>query len=140
MKLVSRRRARERAVQAVYSWQISKNLISDIRYEFIEDANMLGVDTNYFCDLLFGVVNNIIKLDDLITSYSYRKINELGQIEKAILRISMYELTYREDISYKIIINEGIELAKIFGAEHSYKFINGVLDKTTSAYRKKIKI
>ena len=73
--------------------------------------------------------------------YLFRSLKELGQIEKAILRISFYELYKRNDIPYKVSINEGIELAKLFGSEDSHKFINGVLDKaalTIASYKKDV--
>lgn len=65
-----------------------------------------------------------------------RQIEELGQVEKAILRLAMFELSKREDVPYKVAINEAIELAKVFGAEDSHKFVNGVLDKAAPSVRK----
>ncbi|MGL4196035.1 MAG: transcription antitermination protein NusB, partial [Edwardsiella piscicida] len=58
-----------------------------------------------------------------------------GQVERAILRVSIYELSKRQDVPYKVAINEGIELAKTFGAEDSHKFVNGVLDKVAPQVR-----
>lgn len=65
-----------------------------------------------------------------------RQLEELGQVERAVLRISLFELSKREDVPYKVAINEGIELAKTFGAEDSHKFVNGVLDKVAPTIRK----
>jgi N utilization substance protein B len=62
--------------------------------------------------------------------------DDLDMVERAILRLSAYELKFREDVPYKVAINEGIELAKIFGAEDSHKFVNGVLDKAVKHLRK----
>jgi N utilization substance protein B len=72
-----------------------------------------------------------------MSPYLSRQLEELGQVEKAILRVAMYELSYREDVPFKVAINEGIELAKVFGAEDSHKFVNGVLDKAAPAVRRK---
>ncbi|MDE5308674.1 transcription antitermination factor NusB [Providencia stuartii] len=141
MKPAARRRARECAVQAIYSWQLSGNNVSDVEYEFIAEQDMSDVDVIYFRELLSGVANNAAKLDQLMAPFLSRQLEELGQVEKAILRVAMYELSYREDVPYKVAINEGIELAKVFGAEDSHKFVNGVLDKAApSVRRKKIKI
>ncbi|CAL1329332.1 transcription antitermination factor NusB [Candidatus Providencia siddallii] len=129
MKLIARTRARKRVVQIIYSWQISKNPITKIEYDFSDECTISNIDTTYFYELIFGITNNVRKLDSLMIPLLSRDFNNLGQIEKAILRLSIYELIYRKDIPYKVIINEGIELAKIFGSEYSYKFINGVLDK-----------
>lgn len=97
---------------------------------------MRGVDTKYFRDLIYGVVKNYGELDTLMTPYlTARLVDELGQIEKAVLRIALFELTKREDIPFKVVINEAIELTKEFGAEESYKFVNGVLDKIAPIIR-----
>jgi len=137
VKPAARRRARECAVQAIYSWQLSGNPIAEVEYEFIAEQDMSDVDVNYFRELLSGVATNAIKLDQLMAPYLSRQLEELGQVEKAILRISMFELSFREDVPYKVAINEGIELAKVFGAEDSHKFVNGVLDKAAPAVRRK---
>ncbi|EMI5490470.1 transcription antitermination factor NusB [Providencia stuartii] len=137
MKPAARRRARECAVQAIYSWQLSGNNVSDVEYEFIAEQDMSDVDVIYFRELLSGVANNAIKLDQLMAPFLSRQLEELGQVEKAILRVAMYELSFREDVPYKVAINEGIELAKVFGAEDSHKFVNGVLDKAAPAVRRK---
>lgn len=137
MKPAARRRARECAVQAIYSWQLSGNNIADVELEFLSEQDMSGVDVAYFRELLSGVATNAAKLDQLMNPYLSRQLEELGQVEKAILRISMYELSYRQDVPFKVAINEGIELAKVFGAEDSHKFVNGVLDKAAPAVRKR---
>lgn len=137
MKPAARRRARECAVQAIYSWQLSGNNVSDVEHEFIAEQDMSDVDVIYFRELLSGVANNAIKLDQLMAPFLSRQLEELGQVEKAILRVAMYELSFREDVPYKVAINEGIELAKVFGAEDSHKFVNGVLDKAAPAVRRK---
>ena len=137
MKPAARRRARECSVQAIYSWQLSGNPIAEVEYEFIAEQDMSDVDVNYFRELLSGVATNATKLDQLMAPYLSRQLEELGQVEKAILRVSMFELSFREDVPYKVAINEGIELAKVFGAEDSHKFVNGVLDKAAPAVRRK---
>ncbi|MGC0122719.1 transcription antitermination factor NusB [Providencia sp. 2024EL-00811] len=137
MKPAARRRARECAVQAIYSWQLSGNPIAEVEYEFIAEQDMSDVDVNYFRELLSGVATNATKLDQLMAPYLSRQLEELGQVEKAILRVSMFELSFREDVPYKVAINEGIELAKVFVAEDSHKFVNGVLDKAAPAVRRK---
>lgn len=131
-----RRRAREYAVQAVYSWQISKNDLSDVELHFIAEQDMKGTDKKYFRELLNGVARNTQELDEKISPYlTERSIDELGPIELAILRIAVYELLKREDVPYKVVINEAIDLTKTFGAEDSHKFINGVLDKIAPTIR-----
>lgn len=135
MKPAARRRARECAAQALYSWQISKNDITDVEYQFLAEQDVKDVDITYFRELVSGVATNSAYLDGLMKPYLSRQLEELGQVEKAILRISLFELSKRSDVPYKVAINEGIELVKVFGAEDSHKFVNGVLDKAAPQIR-----
>ncbi|WP_304167933.1 transcription antitermination factor NusB [Lonsdalea britannica] len=137
MKPAARRRARECAVQALYSWQLSKNDIADVELQFLSEQDVKGVDITYFRELLTGVATQADRMDELMTPYLSRKLEELGQVEKAILRLAVFELSRRDDVPYKVAINEAIELAKVFGAEDSHKFVNGVLDKAAPHLRKK---
>ncbi|OCG28104.1 N utilization substance protein B [Gilliamella sp. wkB108] len=137
MALVNpRRRARECAVQAIYSWQVSKNDLVDVETSFIAEQDMKGVDAKYFRELLNGVAKNTAELDEKMAPYlTDRMVEELGQIELAVLRIALYELMKRHDVPYKVVINEAIDLTKTFGAADSHKFVNGVLDKIAPTIR-----
>ncbi|QJC32737.1 transcription antitermination factor NusB [Enterobacteriaceae endosymbiont of Donacia semicuprea] len=138
MKFTDRYRARKYALQAIYSWQLSKNNFNDIQYYFLNESieDIKSIDIDYFNDLINGVIINSIHLDNVMKPFLSRKLFELGQIEKAILRISSYELINRLDVPYKVVINESIYLAKSFGGvDNSYKFINGVLDKIANKLR-----
>ena len=135
MKPAARRRARECALQALYSWQLSKNDIADVEYQFLAENDVKDVDVLYFREILTGVANNSDYLDKLMQPHLSRRLDELGEVEKAALRISLYELSKRDDVPYKVAINEGIELAKTFGAEDSHKFVKGVLDKVAPQIR-----
>jgi N utilization substance protein B len=137
VKPAARRRARECAVQALYSWQLSKNDIADVEHQFLTEQDVKDVDVAYFRELLSGAAVNAGMLDELMAPYLSRQLDELGQVERAVLRIALFELKMREDVPYKVAINEAIELAKTFGAEDSHKFVNGVLDKVAPTIRKK---
>ncbi|AWK15198.1 transcription antitermination factor NusB [Candidatus Fukatsuia symbiotica] len=137
MKPTARRRARECAVQAIYSWQLSKNDIADIELQFLSEQDVKDVDITYFRELFSGVAMDTDTLDRRMAPYLSRKVEDLDQIEKAILRLAIFELSKRSDVPYKVVINEAIELAKAFGAEDSHKFVNGVLDKAAPAIRKR---
>ncbi|QJC35950.1 transcription antitermination factor NusB [Enterobacteriaceae endosymbiont of Donacia cincticornis] len=138
MKFTYRYQSRKYALQAIYSWQLSNNNFNDIQYYFLNESikNIKYIDIDYFNDLINGVIINSKYLDNTMEPFLSRKLFELGQIEKAILRISIYELINRLDVPYKVVINESIHLAKSFGGvENSYKFINGVLDKMANKIR-----
>ncbi|AAU37582.1 transcription antitermination factor NusB [[Mannheimia] succiniciproducens] len=132
-----RRRARECAVQALYSFQISQNPVETVELSFVTDQDMKGVDMPYFRKLFRQTVENIPSVDSTMAPYLDRSANELDPIEKAILRLAVYELKYELDVPYKVVINEAIEVAKTFGAEDSHKYINGVLDKIAPALARK---
>lgn len=129
MKPSERRKARRLAVQAIYSWQLSGNNIADVEHEFLTEQSLDGVDVAYFRELFSGVATKKTQLDELIIPHLERPIDEVSPVEKAIVRLATYELTFRKDVPYKVAINEAIELAKSFGADESHKFVNGLLDK-----------
>ncbi len=129
MKPSERRKARHFAVQAIYQWQMTQDNVADIEEQFKLDQDMKGVDLGYFRELLFGVAGNVNKLDSAFSPFLSRKLEDLDLVDKAILRLATFELLFRQDVPYRVVINEGIELAKAFAAEDSHKFVNGVLDK-----------
>ena len=137
MKVSARRKAREFAVQAIYSWQLSKNDLSAIETNFLIDNQKRRFDIPYFQLLLRGVGEHLESLDAAVSPHVDRPLAEIDQVEKAILRMAVFELSEVKDVPYKVIINESIELAKSFAADDSHKFINGVLDKAVKLLRPK---
>lgn len=135
MKPSPRRKARELAVQAVYSWQLTQNNATDIEAHFLTENAKRRFDIPYFQDLFKGVVNNVNELDLAISPHVDRPLEEVDHVEKAILRVGIYELSENQDVPYKVVINEAIELAKEFAADDSHKFVNGVLDKAVKLIR-----
>ncbi|TLU75258.1 transcription antitermination factor NusB [Mannheimia varigena] len=137
MKVSPRRRARECAVQAIYSWYISKNTVEEVELAFIADQDMKGVDMPYFRKLFRGVVDNVEAIDEALRPYLDRAEDDIDPIERSILRLSGYELQFEDDVPFRVVINEGIEVAKVFGSDDSHKYINGILDKLVPALGKK---
>lgn len=135
MKPSARRKARRMAVQALYQWQMTGAPVNDIQAQFLAEQSTDNVDVPYFHELLEGVVRHADEMDAVIAPYSEREMDQMDLIEKAILRLTVFELSKRPDVPYRVVINEGIELAKAFGAEDSHKFVNGVLDKAVSKLR-----
>lgn len=133
----ARRRARECTVQALYSWAVSGNTAEQVELAFVLDQDMNGVDKPYFRKLFRQTVENIETIDFSISPYIDRAFDELDSIETAILRLAVYELRFELDVPYKVVINEAIEVAKVFGADESHKYINGVLDKIAPALGRK---
>lgn len=131
----SRRRARQAAVQALYQWQLTEQPPEQIESHFISDHELNGVDIDYFHHLVLEIPLHLHELDDHLQPYLERTIGEVDPVERAILRIGVYEFEFHPEIPYKVILNEAVELAKTFGAEHGHKFVNGVLDKVAAKLR-----
>ncbi|MEE4245976.1 MAG: transcription antitermination factor NusB [Kangiellaceae bacterium] len=135
LKPSHRHKARHYAVQAVYQWQMSGNETADIENQFIETINPKKVEVPFFLDMLRGTLTQLTDLDAIISKHIDRDIEQVDPVERAILRLSTWELKERHDVPYKVVINEALELAKVFGAEDGHKYVNGVLDKAAKGLR-----
>ena len=128
--------ARQAAVQALYQWQLTGQTPEDIETHFISDHELKDVDIEYFHRMVREVPLHLHELDDHLTPHLDRGIEEVDPVERAILRLGAYELEFCLEIPYKVVINEAVELAKTFGAEHGHKYVNAVLDKVAGKLRK----
>ena len=131
----NRRKSRELVLKAVYRGMINAGDIKQIIQDAQDDPEYNKADETYFKQLLEGVTGKIIELDQQISIFIDRKIEELSPVEHAILRVSSFELMFDMSIPYRVAINEGVELAKIYGGVDGHKYINGVLDKVAAAAR-----
>jgi N utilization substance protein B len=131
----ARRRARRALVQAVYQWQMTQADTHVVAGEFRASGALDNADEEFFDQLLRGVLLGSEELDPLFASYLDRGVHELDRVELAIMRLGVYELKHRPDVPYRVVIDEYVELAKLFGAEDSYKYINGVLDRVARDLR-----
>jgi N utilization substance protein B len=130
-----RHKARKFALQGVYQWQLTGNDVGEIVLTFLKDMNPKKTDTDYFRLLMRGVPAHVSELDESFTPFLDRPIKDIGPIELAILRLGAYELIHCPDLPYKVAVNEAVELAKDFGPEESFKYMNGVLDKVAKQVR-----
>lgn len=125
----ARSRARRTAMQGLYEWQVAGNDPLDVYHTYKTEHDLKKVDEEYFRELMLGVPKNLQQLDAAINLHLDRSINEIDPVELAILRLACYELMFRPDVPYRVVLNESIELAKTFGGEAGHKFVNGILDK-----------
>ena len=132
---VARSRARRRALQAVYAWQMSGSRVNDVIAQFAHEQAKEIADLEYFEDLVRGVDKHHNDLDEALAPFLDRDVEQVDPIERAVLRIAAYELRLRPDVPYRVVINEAIETAKRFGAEHGHTYVNGVLDHAAAAWR-----
>ncbi|HQZ32121.1 MAG TPA: transcription antitermination factor NusB [Arenimonas sp.] len=131
----ARSRARRRALQAVYAWQLSHTAINKVIDQFQSEQDMDVADQEYFEDLVRGVEAHLGALDEALSHFLDRDIAQVDPIERAVLRIAAYELRHRVDVPYRVVINEAIETTKRFGSEHGHTYVNGVLDHAAAQWR-----
>ena len=132
---VLRGRARRRALQAVYAWQISGGTPQQVIAQFAHEQAHEVADLAYFEDLVSGVLSARAELDAALNAKLDRDIEEVDAVERAVLRLAAYELLHRLDVPYRVVLNEAIEIAKRFGSEHGHTYINGVLDRAALEWR-----
>jgi N utilization substance protein B len=133
--LAARSRARRRALQALYAWQVGGSSMTQVIDQFRHEQDMEVADQEYFEDILRGVEKHNVELDEGIKPFVDREINQIDPIERAVLRLAAYELKFRPDVPYRVILNEAIEVTKRFGADHGHSYVNGVLDKLATHWR-----
>ena len=133
--LAARSRARRRALQALYAWQLSGSHMNAVIEQFRHEQDMEVADLDYFEDLLHGVAAHVDQLDASLRPHLDREVAQVDPIERAALRLAAYELAHRPDVPYRVVINEAIEVTKRFGADHGHSYVNGVLDKLAAQLR-----
>ena len=131
----ARRKARRALLQAVYQWQLSGNELSEIRADFHDSDALKKADIGFFDEMLATTLRQASELDADFADLLDRKVEQLDQVEHALLRLAAAELKHRIDVPFRVVIDEYVELARSFGAEESYKYINGVLDKLAARHR-----
>ena len=122
-------------LQGLYQRQLSGNAPRAVHDDLAASPGFQRADQAYFEELWQGVVDDYDALVAALAPHLDRKPAELSPIERAILVIGAWELAQRADIPYKVVINEAVELAKVFGATDGHRFVNGVLDKLAADAR-----
>ena len=132
--MTPKQRSRARVVQALYQWLISSDDLVEIEKQFLNQKEG-KISKAFFSNLFTNIPKNISILDEIIKPSLDRNINELGPIERAVLYLGVYELKFQLEVPYKVVINEAVELTKLYGAESAYKLINSSLDKIAKDLR-----
>jgi N utilization substance protein B len=127
--------ARRLTVQALYQWLVNETLPERVLQQFHDEDSFGRADVDYFKALLHGCVREAGMLTDTFSEYLDRKLEQLDPVERAVLMLGSYELMFCPDVPWKVVVNECVNLCKMFGAEDSYKYINGVLDKVARTVR-----
>ena len=130
-----RRRARELALQALYQMQIADHDIRELLRQFRERPEYERVDQDYFNELLPAVCADVEQTKTRIADFADRPLLQIDPVELGVLLIGVYELASRPDVPYRAVINEGVDLARRFGAEDGHKYVNAVLDRAARELR-----
>jgi len=131
----ARRRSRKVAMQAVYQWQMTGMDRTALEQEYRHAGALKKADEEFFSELLRGVLSHVDELDGLLAPLLDRAVDDLDRVELALLRLGVFELSRRIDVPYRVVIDEYVELAKGYGAEESFKYVNGVLDRLALTLR-----
>ena len=132
--MTPKQRSRARAVQALYQWLTSGGEIVQIEQQFLNQKEG-KISKSFFSNLILNIPKNISVLDEIIEPSLDRDFSELGPTEKAVMYLAVYELKFQTEVPYKVIINEAVELTKLYGADGAYKLINTSLDKIAKELR-----
>jgi N utilization substance protein B len=136
MSTGSRHGARRAAVQAIYQWEMTASAPAGFADHDLLEHEGKDIDASLFEEFVREVPRRVTELDTALAPQLDRPIEEVDPVERAILRISAYELMFHLQTPYKVILNEAIELAKVFGAEHGHRYVNAVLDKLAASTRR----
>ncbi len=131
----ARSRSRRRALQAIYAWQVSGQTITQVIEQFRNEQDMEIADLAYFEDLLRGVSEHLERIDAELRRFVDRDIVQIDPIERGVLRLAAYELLYRIDVPWRVVLNEAVETTKRFGADQGHTYVNGVLDRAAGEWR-----
>jgi N utilization substance protein B len=129
-----KQRSRARVVQALYQWLTSGGEIAQIEQQFLNQKEG-KLSKAFFSNLILNIPKNISVLDEIIEPSLNRDFSELGPTEKAVMYLAVYELKFQLEVPYKVVINEAVELTKLYGADGAYKLINTSLDKIAQELR-----
>jgi len=125
-----RRRARELALQVLYQLDIREERSEHILQEFWEENDVEQDVRNFANTLIKGVEEKKLEIDKLLTEFAFNwNLSRMSVIDRTILRLGSFEILFLKEIPVAVSINEAIELAKIFGTDDSFKFINGILNR-----------
>ena len=133
----SSRRSHTRALlmQAHYQQQLDDTSRADLLTQFRERREHERVDADYFTELLNESMARVEALDAEIASLADRDFAQLNPVEIAILRVGLTELSVHPEVPFRVVINEGVELARRFGAEDGHKYVNAILDRAARVHR-----
>ena len=127
--MATRTQARESVIGLLYAYDLGNEGIAKFIDEILEDRKIRNKQKDFALKLFNGTIENLEKIDkEIIGHINQGTLEDIGSVEKSILRLAIYEILF-EDLPKAIIINEAIELSKKLASDGAPKFVNGLLDK-----------
>lgn len=130
-----RKRARRRALQAIYQWQMTGQEAAEILDQFRIAQDLSKIDEEHFERLLYGVTTDKEALNDALQPFLDRPMEQVDVMERVVLRIGAWELLNCPELPFRVILDESVDLAKRFGSEQGHSYVNAVLDKAAGVWR-----
>lgn len=128
----TRRRAREFAVQGLYEWLISASDAGVIEAGLQASPGFDRCDKAHLASLLHGSIREVSHLTEKFGKHLDRPIEQVSPVERAVLMVGTYEMLHHPEVPYRVVINEAVDLAKVFGGPEGHRFINGIMDKVAA--------
>tara|TARA_S200000501_G_scaffold313984_1_gene305675 strand:+ start:71 stop:541 length:471 start_codon:yes stop_codon:yes gene_type:complete len=136
-KIGSRRLARKFIVQGIYQWLIASSQKEEIENFLSDQDSYVDCDDEYFKDCLNGSIKNAVNLREKFSPFLNDPLDRVSPVEHAVLLMATYELLYRPELPFQIILNEAVEVDKILGSNDGHKMINGVMSSVANSVRPK---
>jgi N utilization substance protein B len=125
----SRRKARECALQMLFQWDITKDLIDHVMAGFWSNQEEPAPLREFADQLVTRTIEHVEKIDELIQRHAENwRLDRMAVVDRNLLRLATQELIYDKETPSTVVINEAIEIARRFSAQESPQFINGILD------------
>ena len=128
---------RQLLLQILYQHQLNQDNLETLMNQSLKIKEFSRIDQDYYRILLAEVLENHSHIEEIISKYLDRPIEQIAPIEKAIMWIAVSEILFHPDVPVSVVINEAVELAKLFGAEGSFQYDNAVIDAFQHAHSQK---
>jgi len=128
---------RQLLLQVLYQQQMNQDDLETLLNQSLKIKEFSRIDQDYYQILLSEVLENQSQIEEIISKYLDRPIDQIDPIEKAIMWIAVSEILFHPDVPVSVVINEAVELAKLFGAEGSFQYVNAVIDAIQHAHSQK---
>ncbi|MDG1462358.1 MAG: transcription antitermination factor NusB [Gammaproteobacteria bacterium] len=135
MANTGRSASRRLLVQAMYQYQITNHDEKVLRDQYGNGREAVRADKPFFEELLTEMMESLDSMDERLSSWADRPVDQIDPIEHAVLWLGVTELQYHPDVPTKVIINEAVELCKLFGAQDGHRYVNALLDKAAKDLR-----